>query len=429
MDQSRLGHWAALVSMLALAACAGTAAGDAADRAPVPQSRPAPVPEPAQATEASVRLGFADWRARFRNRAIAQGIEASLFDRAFAGVSPNPTVIERDRFQPEFTRPIWAYLDGAVSEARIAEGRRRAAAQAGVLAGLKQRYGVERGIVAAIWGIESAYGEIRGDIPVIEALATLAQDGRRQSFGEEQLLAALRILAAGDVSSAAMVGSWAGAMGHTQFIPTSYLAYAVDATGDGKRNIWGEDPTDALGSTANYLASFGWQLGAPTVRRVRLPAGFDYTLADQAIRRPVADWQAMGVAGEGTLPPGEAAVLLPAGEEGPAWLAYPNFRVIKRYNNATSYALAVSLLAEEIAGEAGVSRNLPWPRGDRALSRAEQTAFQQRLTALGYDTGGVDGIFGPKTRAAVRAYQRAEGLTPDGYVNDALLRRVGALGG
>lgn len=416
---------APLLATLFLGACAGSASGDAAEQAPLPASRPA-APEPALSPPGE---SFADWRARFRSRAIAEGISPALIDSAFAGVAPNATVIERDRFQPEFTRPIWQYLDGAVSADRIGTGRRMAQAQATLLSRLEAQYGVDRGVIVAIWGLESAYGAVRGNIPVIEALATLAHDGRRQAFGEEQLIAALRILAAGDVSAPRMVGSWAGAMGHTQFIPTSYLAYAVDATGDGRREIWGDDPSDALGSTANYLSEFGWERGAPTVRRVQLPQGFDYALADQDIRRPVVEWQAMGVTGDGALPPGEAAVLLPAGAQGPAWLAYRNFRVIKRYNNATSYALAVSLLAEEIAGDRTASDGLSWPRGDRALSRAEQEEFQRRLTALGYDTGGADGIFGPKTRAAVRAYQRDQGLVPDGYVNETLLRRVGVQGG
>jgi membrane-bound lytic murein transglycosylase B len=285
-------------------------------------------------------------------------------------------------------------------------------------------------VVVAIWGLESAYGAVLGDIPVVEALATLAYDGRRRAFAEEQLLAALRILQSGDVEPAAMRGSWAGAMGHTQFIPTSYLSHAVDFTGDGRRDIWAADPADALASTASYLAAFGWQTGAPAVRRVVLPEGFDYRLADQSLRRPVPEWRAMGVrAAQGALPGGEAAVLLPAGADGPAWLAYGNFRVIRRYNNATSYALAVALLAEEIDGRRGASRGLGWPRGERPLSRSETEALQRALTGLGFDTGGADGIVGPNTRAAVRAFQEARGLTPDGYVTAALLEAVRAAGG
>ncbi|MGF1660659.1 MAG: lytic murein transglycosylase [Rubrimonas sp.] len=428
---------AAVVALGSLAACAG-----AVDTAPLPQTRPgadaeadaaatgeaamtAPVPQASPAR-------FEDWRAGFRTRALAEGIRADVFDAAFAGVRVNPTVIERDRFQPEFVRPIWEYLDSAVSDARIATGREKAAANAALLDRIEAAHGVDRGVVVAIWGLESAYGAVKGDISVIEGLATLAYDGRRRAFAEEQLLAALRILQSGDIAAPRLRGSWAGAMGHTQFIPTSYLSYAVDFTGDGRRDIWGTDPSDALASTANYLAAFGWERGAPAVRRVILPAGFDYALADGSVRRPVAEWTAMGVAPAegGALPAADAAfVLLPAGARGPAWLAYPNFRTILRYNNATSYGLAVSLLAEEIAGRRGASRGIDWPRSERPLSRSETVALQQGLTGLGFDTQGTDGIVGPNTRAAVRAFQRVSGLTPDGHVTAELLRAVQAAGG
>ena len=378
--------------------------------------------------------GFADWKAAFRRQALARGIAAGLFDRAFAGVGVNATVLERDAYQPEFVRPIWAYLDSAVSPTRIETGRAKARAHRGVLNRIEERYGVDAETVVAIWGLESAYGAVMGDFRVIEALATLAHDGRRQDFAEDQLLAALRILQSGDVAAGRMTGSWAGAMGHTQFIPTSFADYAVDFTGDGRRDIWAEDPADALASTANYLARFGWRRGAPTVVRVTLPEGFDYRLADGRTERAAADWRARGVAAAegGTIPAGEGVrLILPAGAEGPAWLAWPNFRVILRYNNATSYALAVSLLADRIAADGARSlvSALPWPRGMRPLSRGEKVELQRRLTALGHDTGGVDGIVGPDTRRAVRAFQQAAGLTPDGHVSARLLAAVRRAGG
>jgi len=417
----------ALACLLVTAGCgSGRVAADAPPASPAPQPRaeaPAPPALPAQS--------FAEWRSGFRARALAAGIGAGTFDAAFAGVTVNQTVLERDRFQPEFTRPIWEYLDSAVSDRRIADGRVQAAAQAGLLAEIERRYGVDREVVVAIWGLESAYGATRGDIPVIEALATLAYDGRRRDFAETQLIAALRILDAGHVRPAAMRGSWAGAMGHTQFIPTSFLELAVDHTGDGRRDIWADDPADALASAANYLSARGWRRDAPIAVPVRLPPGFDYRLADaRSVQMTPAEWAALGLMPRsgGALPAGGAAgLILPAGAEGPAFLAYPNFRVILTYNNATSYALAIARLSALIAGRA--SEPLAWPREQRSLSRTETQTLQRRLTALGYDTQGADGVVGPNTRAAVRAFQSAEGLTPDGHVSGALLEAVLAAGG
>ncbi|MEO0999552.1 MAG: lytic murein transglycosylase [Pseudomonadota bacterium] len=318
--------------MLALLA-AGALAGCAEAEAPPTATAPAPRPE-----SVSVGASFTAWREGFRPRALAAGIAPATFDAAFAGVGVSAEVLERDAFQPEFTRPIWEYLDRAVSEARVANGRENLAARRAALDAISARYGVEPQVIVAVWGLESAYGAVRGDLGVIESLATLAHQGRRRSFGEEQLIAALRILQAGDTNPASMRGSWAGAMGHTQFIPTSYLEYAVDFTGDGRRDIWGEDPTDALASTANYLSRFGWTAGQPWGVEAQLPAGFDFALADQSIRRPVAEWRALGVTtvGGGALPDhGLAAVLAPAGAAGPVFVVFNNFRVIKRYNNAT----------------------------------------------------------------------------------------------
>ena len=377
---------------------------------------------------------FDAWKADFREHALAAGITGEVFDAAFAGVAVNARVLELDRYQPEFVRPIWEYLDSAVSGSRISDGRARAAEQGRTLRDIEQRYGVDLGIVAAIWGIESAYGFDLGAIPVIESLATLAFEGRRRDFAEAQLIAALRILQAGDVAPARLVGSWAGAMGHTQFIPASYEAYAVDFTGDGKRDVWSDDPADALASTANYLSTFGWQRAEPSVIEVALPEGFDYRLADDETRKSTAGWEALGVrrASKGQLLPSAAVtLLLPAGAQGPAFAVYPNFRVIKRYNNATSYALAVALLAGQIDSSInfGLRTALDWPRGDRPLGRDETEELQRRLTALGYPTQGIDGIVGPITRGAIRGFQGASEMIPDGYVSAALLERVRAAAG
>ncbi|MEX2519946.1 MAG: lytic murein transglycosylase [Paracoccaceae bacterium] len=404
-------------ALLALAGCAAPGGAEA------PQTAPSPVASPAESsTGAPAYASFAAWRNAFRGRTVAAGISGATFDRAFAGVEPNPKVLELDRFQPEFSRPIWEYLDSAVSASRIETGREKAAEMGRTLAAVESTYGVEREAALAIWGLESAYGANMGSMSVVESLATLAYEGRRRGFAEEQLIEALRIIEAGDVTADRMVGSWAGAMGHTQFIPTSFQAYAVDFDKDGRRDLWAGSAVDALASTANYLSRFGWTFGAPWGVEVTLPAGFDYTHADQSLRRSVQEWNAMGVslAGGGAIPDhGEAAILLPAGANGPAFAIFKNFDVIRRYNNSTSYALAVGHLADRIAG-GGPFRH-DWPRGDRPLSRSETEEMQRLLTGLGFDTQGVDGIIGPMSRTAVRDFQKTRGLTPDGYASTGLL--------
>ncbi len=374
-----------------------------------------------------VSPAFRRWRAAFRARALAAGIPPAVFDAAFRNVRPDPDIIARDRNQGEFTRQIWDYLDSAVSRSRIITGRRMLERHRRLLGRIERRYGVEKEIVVAIWGLESAYGARRGHTPVITALATLAHEGRRRRFFEGELLAALRILQAGDITPRRMTGSWAGAMGHTQFMPSSYLAFAEDFTGDGRRDIWSDDPADALASTANYLARHGWRKGQPWGVEVRLPEGFDYRLAGDHVRKPVGFWRARGLvradgrplAGNGLSDNDMASLRLPAGARGPALLTFDNFRVIERYNPADAYVIAVGHLADRIAGRPPFRAS--WPRGERALSAAEKRTLQERLTRQGYDTGGVDGIIGPRTIRALQAWQKDAGLVPDGFPSARLL--------
>lgn len=405
---------ATLAAALLVGGCAG--ANPPVESSEPPMSRAAPSPQPAS---------FTAWRDGFRSRAIAQGIRPEVFDAAFAGVGVNAEVVRLDSRQAEFTKPIWEYIDSAASPTRVETGRAKRSQLDPTLAAIESRYGVDRGAVLAIWGMESNFGGNRGSIPVIESLATLAYEGRRRSFAEEQLIGALRILQSGDVDPSHMVGSWAGAMGHTQFIPSSYLALAVDFNGDGRRDVWSNDPTDALASAANYLAKNGWQYGRPWGVEVRLPPGFNYGSADQSNRRPVADWRDRGVTlvNGAALPDfGPAAIIAPAGAKGPAFAVYQNFYVIKRYNNATSYAMGVGHLGDRImGGNAFVGQ---WPRGERELSRTEKIELQERLIARGHDTGSTDGVIGPNTVAAIRAFQSSQGMTPDGFATANLLQSL-----
>ncbi len=374
---------------------------------------------------ASNNRGLQRWISDFRARASAQGISTQAFDAAFRGVRYNADVIQRDRNQSEFTKTIWEYLDSAASDLRVRNGQAALRQNERLLNAIEARYGVEKEVVVAVWGLESSFGAFRGDEPLIEALATLAYDGRRGRFFEQQLIAALKIIQSGDVAPSDMTGSWAGAMGHTQFIPTSYLAYAVDFTGDGKRDIWSDDPADALASTASYLANFGWISGQPWGVEVRLPNGFDYTQANRRIQRLPSEWARMGVTGlNGRVVRdyGDASVLLPAGAQGAAFLIFHNFSVIERYNTADAYVIGVGHLSDRIAGGGAIQAS--WPRGDRALVFAERQELQRRLTAAGHSTQGIDGRIGPLTIDAIRSYQRSQGLVPDGYASLSLLMRL-----
>ncbi len=382
---------------------------------------PAPAPHP----EAAAPVDFAGWVAAFRAEARAAGIDEATLDACLANVRYLPRVIELDRAQPEFTRTVWDYLDNAVSPARVNRGldklrQHRADADAAAA-----RHGVPAAIVAAIWGMESNYGANYGDIPAVDALATLAFEGRRGPWARGQLIAALKIVQNGDIDRAHMVGSWAGAMGQTQFLPSVFLAHAVDADGDGRRDIW-NSLADVMASTANFLAHSGWRAGQPWGIEVRLPPGFDVGRAGGE-KRPAADWAAEGVrpaAGDGTtLPPfADSSIVLPAGARGPAFLVGPNFQAILRYNNSVSYALGVGLLAQRLEGGPGVQA--AWPRDLQALTRSQLFEMQTALNARGFDSGAADGMMGPATREGLKRYQRSLGLPADGYPTLELLQRL-----
>lgn len=407
------------------AACAGPV-----DRSLRPEARPSGlsvVQQPVRQVAPETQAAFSQWVDGFRSRAQAQGIRNDVVTRSFAGIGYNPDVVTSDRNQSEFKREIWDYLDSAASPKRVANGQAALQQHRRTLQAIEDRFGVEKEVVTAVWGMESTYGERRGTLDVIESLATLAYDGRRGAFFEKQLIAALQIIQAGDVDPRSMTGSWAGAMGHTQFIPTSYLAYAVDFSGDGKRDIWSDDPTDALASTAAYLKRFGWTKGQPWGVEVRLPSGFNAGLASRDIKRAPSEWAAMGVTDmQGRAVPnhGAASILLPAGTAGAAFMIFDNFKVISRYNNAEAYVIGVGHLSDRIKG--GPEIQTAWPRGYAPLSFDERMEMQQRLQARGYPVEKIDGIIGPNTVNAIRAFQASVGVPQDGFPSQdvlALLKR------
>ncbi|KIN65902.1 Peptidoglycan binding domain protein [Sulfitobacter noctilucae] len=372
--------------------------------------------------------GLRTWVQAFRARALKQGIAASTFDTAMRGLTYDSDIIRRDRNQAEFTKTIWDYLDTAVSDLRIANGRKALAKWNTTLDRIEAQFGVEKEVVVAIWGLESAYGTFRGSAPVINGLATLAFDGRRAAFFESELIDALRILQNGDVSPGQMTGSWAGAMGHTQFMPSSFQAHAVDFDNNGTRNIWGDDPVDALASTGAYLRHFGWTADQPWGVEVQLPKGFDVLLADRKITRLPSEWAALGVtpgSGEFEDAHGMASVLLPGGAEGAAFLIFSNFAVLEKYNTADAYVVGVGHLSDRIEGGPAIAHN--WPRRLRALSKGERIELQERLTAAGFDTVKIDAKMGPLTIDAVRRFQQSQGVLSDGYPSLMVLDRLRGL--
>ncbi|MFN3931714.1 MAG: lytic murein transglycosylase [Brevundimonas sp.] len=393
--------------------------------APAPaEPPPAPVPTPPVAGPVD-QAGFEGWKQGFLAR--HGGARRARYEGELAGLTPDPSVIRLDRNQPEFSRPAGAYVQNAVTASRIAQGRQRTDR---VPWSVVQRYGVPSEILVAIWAQESAFGQVQGDNDVIRSLATLAYDGRRRDWAEQQLKHALDIVVDERRPRAGLKGSWAGAMGQTQFMPDNYLRLGVDETGDGKVDIWGSD-ADALASAANLLAQAGWKRGQGWGYEVVLPSNFDYSDAEGP-RHPWSYWAARGVTlAHGGAPNAaeageEATILLPQGARGPAFLALPNHYVIRRYNNSVSYALAIGLTADGIQGRPGLVAT--WP-DDAPMSRDQRIGAQRALTALGYDTQGIDGVIGANTRAALRRWQMATGRLADGYLTaelaDELIRRGG----
>ena len=368
---------------------------------------------------------FAAWVETLWPDARRLGVSRKTFTAAFKGVAPDEKVEKSNANQPEFARPLWEYLERAVSTGRIQRGRVLLNKFDTRLRLIERRIGVDRHVLVAIWGMESNYGGNKGSHNVIEALATFAYRGERRSYGRTQLLAALQILERGDITLDRMKGSWAGAMGHTQFIPTTYNRYAVDFTRDGKRDIWGS-MSDALASSASYLKASGWQTREPWGYEVRLPEGFDFAETGLRNKKLTAEWVGLGVKRANGAKfsewAREASIIVPTGANGPAFMVFDNFRVIMRYNNSVAYALAVSQLSQRFRSRGLVKQ--PWPLSDRPLTTSQKKELQVLLASKGFKIGKIDGRLGPKTTAALRRFQQRAGLVPDGYASVKVLQRL-----
>ncbi len=367
---------------------------------------------------------FIDWLNGFHARALAAGVSRPVLDGALSGLAPDPRVVALDSKQPEFARPVGAYVRSAVSDARIAIGRQKGE-QIASLETIELTWGVPKEILIAIWAMETRFGSQMGDMDIIRCLATLAAVGRRRAWAETELMAVLRILTDGGAPRERLRGSWAGAMGQTQMLPSTYLSYAADGDGDGRRDIWGS-AADAMASAANLLSHDGWRRNESWAREVLLPPGFDYGLAEGPAEVPywwagrgaiTADGHAWSAADTQA----SCVLLLPAGAAGPAFLALPNHFVIRKYNNSLAYALAVGLLADGFAGRRRLVK--PWPN-EIPLSLDDRLAAQGALTTLGYNPGTTDGVIGLATRQALRAWQKSQALPPDGYLSTDMVTRL-----
>ena len=359
-----------------------------------------------------------------RSEALQAGIPAQVIDTTLAGIEP-PEPDDREP-QPEFSETIWSYLDRAVSPAKIDHGKAQSRRHRTLLNRIEQETGVQKEVLLAIWAAESNYGVFRGSRNVFETLVHRAFSGQRADLSRAELIAAMRIVVAGG-NPATMTSGAGGAMGHMQFLPSTYLAYAADGDGDGDRNIWEDDPADALASAASYLHALGWRRGLPWGMEVHLPEGFDWQLVGEYQTRPTQFWQERGVKlKDGNPLPdlGEVALIAPAGARGPVLAVTQNFAMLRIYNKSVSYALSVGHLADRIGGGRGF--RIGWPRGERALTPMEQEEIQGILAGLGYEPGPVDGRIGPATIEAIQAWQAANGLLPDGFATAGLLTRLRA---
>lgn len=371
------------------------------------------------------QTGFDDWLAAFRQEAADKGISAATLDSALTGLMPIERVVALDTRQPEFQQTFADYIGRRVTDQRVAQGRQLAQEHAALLDAVEQQYGVPKSVLLAFWGLETNYGSYMGTLNIPAALATLAYDGRRSQFFRSQLLDALRIIDEGHVLTVDMTGSWAGAMGQMQFMPGTFRAYAVDGDGDGRIDLWQSLP-DAMHSAANYLQRAGWRANEPVALALRLPDNFDFAQASAENRLPITVWQALGVlqADGSALPAtaGPAAIVLPQGWLGPAFMVFGNFDVVMRWNRSVNYALSVAQLANQIAGAPPLT---VWTGDAAALSIAELKVLQQSLNELGYHAGTADGLLGPRTQQALRMYQIVHRLPADGYPSASVLAHVG----
>jgi lytic murein transglycosylase len=358
-------------------------------------------------------------------QAAKRGVSRQTFDAATRGLEPDLEIMELLDRQPEFSKPVWEYLDILVNEKRIATGREMLAKHAPVFDAMERAFGVDRHIVTAIWGVESNYGTQGGERPVIRSTATLACIGRRQNYFRDEFVAALEILHRGDVAAEHLKGSWAGAFGPTQFMPTSFKRFAIDFDGDGRRNVV-TSIADVIGSTANNLKKSGWHAGATWGYEVTVPENFNFLLVDSSVRKSLREWEALGVrrvGGQGfPRASDKGSLMLPAGANGPGFVVIDNFRAIMKYNPSESYALAIGHLADRMRG--GGAFVQAWPRDQLPLSRTERFELQQRLGSLGFLRDEPDGRLGPQTRAAVRDFQARAGLVPDGFASSKVLERM-----